>query len=202
MTSKHLINLVLEFNKTAIFISPDKLNASHLFHRKPLYYRYLQIQSLCKAFELNLQDDRLIVDFTAGNFIDSTQIGIENYIKRVQKFNIEIRKLTIRDSTTEEYDVQRIFSSLFSFRTKLYEISQADSIWLEGKNIAGIYALSIKAPVIDNIKPLASKVDDELSLIIDFQQRDFSKNELIERYNYPDVDLKKIDFDDLFESML
>ena len=89
-----------------------------------------------------------------------------------------------------------LFNNLLQYRSELYRFTLTGSVgMLEGFSAGLLYSLYLQRKLNGIIKEHVEEIDETLCQLIDPKQRDFSKEELITKYNYPDVDLEKIDLE-------
>jgi hypothetical protein len=92
-------------------------------------------------------------------------------------------------------DIGWMFNSLMNFRQEIYKVAYPTAGMLEGFSVGLIYSQYLQSELKGLIRENLENIDNTLWLILDPQQRDIDIEELKSKYNYPDVDLDKINLD-------
>lgn len=164
----------------------------------PRYYRLLELQSLMKAF--NIGDD-LIEDFDNQGFLDKRKPSdFEPIYKDIEAYamsmEFETKRFEMEKQRMRQIGVKMIYQQFIDFSEKVRNILNFNSGWLETGMINSRYIIHKTSQLLKTIDTDKLKEIEELiALIIDPKKQSFTKGELIRNYNYPDVDLKKIDSD-------
>ena len=89
-----------------------------------------------------------------------------------------------------------LIQSFMRFSNEMRNIRQFNSGWLETGSVTSRYSIYKTQKLLDNIdlKEL-EHIELMLCKILDPKERTFTKYELINEYNFPDVDLHSIDMD-------
>ena len=153
--------------------------------RPPLFYRYQRLVALAKAFEV----EAYLSKFETGSFILSRkhtnypllQSDIEEFIKEKNP-NID---------TIHELSLQMIYHRFFTF---IHLAEQILDLGVGGE--APLFAVYMTDRM-DKFHPkgfqVLQKIKKLVACLIDPMERKFSKSELMEKYQFPDVELWLID---------
>lgn len=214
MTAKDLLYKILEYN--CLWSDTD------LAKDKPSVIRKQQIESLLDAFGLSKKYVNPLIQIKyyigrkkeeinrasqlnkltdieylmRGEFLHDRPYE-ENHelsaraIKEIKKMDNNIPE----DRLNRPVDIGWMFNSLLNFRVKAYELAYPDEGMLEGFSVGLMYSQHLQTILKKTILENLAEIDDTLWLILDPQRRDISIEELVSEFNYPDVDLNKIDFE-------
>lgn len=200
LTAQNLLDFYIDFQRYTPDIKDWKEKT--LIKSPPRMYRYQMINSLLKAFGIC---DKLTRYFIDGVFLENKLPIDYKYLVSMYKVFIKNENSSNGNETTKDIatslptilkqnEIKYLFERLLEYRTKIDNVVQYND---------GVYA----APPVDlfnqhfiqayikQSKVFQVKIDKLLCSIIDPQNKKFTIKELIKDYNYPDVDLDKIDFD-------
>jgi hypothetical protein len=215
-----IIDLTCSWSVGNIDLREDNWQLEKSINCLPRYFRIKEINALSKAFGVykedfeidklikNIKDDetkknlqsqlekksnlQFILD---GDFINEFY-SLDNYpdiLKIVNKFHKEFRPI-IKEIEEDKMDVVRIYKPLLTFRQRIQKEIGGFGILLEGKALEASFVTHLKSSIDLDF------IDEILANFIDKEKRIYSRNELISNYNYPDIDLKKIDYDYYMDS--
>ncbi|KAF0151541.1 MAG: hypothetical protein FD143_1840 [Ignavibacteria bacterium] len=196
MTAQDLLNAYIVFQH----ITPDYNDWKEKTLKKspPRMLRYQMINSFLRAFSIG---DKLTSDFFDGSFLESKEPTDYKYLANqyksfIKNRNISKDKENAKDSTTTlaPFDIKYLFERLLDYRTKIFGVLQHNDYLHAVPQVDRFYQHFVSAYVKQSTVFLL-KIDKLLCSIIDPQNKKFTVKELIEDYDYPDVDLVKIDFD-------
>ncbi len=165
----------------------------------PLYYRYLQIEVLFKAFKLKYQNNDLkILNLIEEKIVDDDKLLID----KLNEILSTKTKLNKKIESLNQNELETTFFDLLNYRIEIYElINSQKSILLEGSSTnRRIYTNFIKYELGNNIIAQCELLDDILCSFFNPFSHKITLTELVENYNYPNVDLEKIDFDFYYDS--
>lgn len=186
------------YNFKGMVPDESRWNEESLKGNPPRFYRLLELKALMKAF--NIGED-LIKDFVSQSFIDNRNPSdfepiyqdIERYVLRddFEKKRYEMEKERIR-----KRGVKMIYQKFVQFSELIRKTLAFNSSWLETGMINSRYIIHKTNDLLKSIDTSKlEEIDKLIVLIIDPKQQSFTKGELIRKYNYPDVDIQKIDMD-------
>jgi len=155
----------------------------------PLYYRFLQLNSMLKAMEIDCR----LSDFVKGLFLGNGVIIEYEDIYRdiLNEFKIPIDDIKFN----EQGDVFVSFLALYFFRKTLYHsFHESLTILRDGAGNYGNPERILKYLEIELNRKIEF-IDNILCFMIDPKKRKFDAKILIEKYGYPDVDIYEIDLE-------
>lgn len=156
----------------------------------PRLYRLQMINALMKAFQINCS----YADFLKGEFITKKSIpNSEDLLRLTSKLysdNMHINSQEKCDLGHAKY----IFESLMHYRLKLEELFTIGS---------GVYAASsyyripllVYSGINEKLETETQILESLILLFMKFKKSNYSREDLIQHFNYPDVDLGDVDFD-------
>jgi len=166
---------------------------------EPRFVRFQILKSLLRAYGLG---DDLKTDFTNYGFVKNIKQEALTKIKEdIKQYALSNERL----KDTWEFNAPRlnsprmyqmIIQQFMRFLEQVDSLLKFNGGWLEASIITSQYSIekinnvlkTIDTDQIKNIKEL-------LCNLLDHQQREFTKSELIENYGFPNVDLEMIDMD-------
>ncbi|WP_345226368.1 hypothetical protein [Hymenobacter koreensis] len=172
-------------------------SAENLKSNPPRYYRFKQLESLYRALGITYA----VQDFEKGDFVnlrysehytilhsDLLQV-FENQKLYNEEIEAELKSISLRD-------VQRIFLGLWKFVQAVNEVEHFNSGVLEAGSIALRYTIYntrgyLSKHNMDRIRHIKLM----LASIIDPEDKKITKQELVIKYTFPNVQLSEIDFD-------
>ncbi|MDJ1504040.1 hypothetical protein [Xanthocytophaga agilis] len=181
-------------------LSPDVYDWSieYFSDNPPRLYRYKQLEALFQAFGI---DPKYIQSFNAGEFIKARPVAdYSEWLTDIEAYSLPIGLERDRDfnrDTVNHNKLIHIFAYLFKYRMVLERTLQYNSGWLEGYGATWVRYMIDKTEGFLNEENRAyvKYLDNLLCVAIDPYQQQYKKYELIEKYGYPDVDLRDIDAD-------
>ncbi|MGV6862220.1 MAG: hypothetical protein ACWA41_10630 [Putridiphycobacter sp.] len=214
MTAKDLLHKLLDYNY--LWTRADLLND------KPSVIRRQQIEALLEAFGLSKKYVNPLVQIkysivgkkeelsrakqlnkltniqylTKGEFLhdrpyEDNQELTERAINKIK----ELYEHAPEDRMKRPVDIGWMFNSLLNFRQEIYKVAYPNGGMLEGFSVGLIYSQYLQSELKGLIEDNLDNIDNTLWLILDPQLREIDIEELKSKYNYPDVDLDKIDLD-------
>ncbi|KXX71146.1 hypothetical protein [Flammeovirga sp. SJP92] len=214
MTAKDLIYKLLDYDY--LWARPDLKN------EKPSAIRRKQIEALLEAFGLSKKYVNPLVQIKysiVGKKEELSRVKQLNKLTNIQYLlqgeflhdrpyeeNKELSEQAINkikelfehvpeDRMSRPVDIGWMFNNLWNFRQEIYKVTYPNGGMLEGFSIGLIYSQYLQKELKDLIKDNLENIDNTLWLILDPKQREIEIEELTSRFNYPDVDLDKIDLD-------
>lgn len=206
ISGKDLLHKILDF---CSFWQKDDLNKYYPQIKEgneSTYYRIQQINILLEAFDVikpGQNNKAPIQQFLDGDFLskrelkdyDQTllqevlQVGKELVIAEMPKFKFEERDY-------RPFAIFNIlFSNLLSYRLRIHPFTRSNQNMNLAFSFGGYYSDFLRNNVGTSIENAVDEIDHTLSLLIDPTQKELTFEDLKEKYNYPDVDLSKFDFD-------
>ncbi|PIY12350.1 MAG: hypothetical protein COZ18_02250 [Flexibacter sp. CG_4_10_14_3_um_filter_32_15] len=201
-TAKDFLEIYLEF--VDLVPKQSEWNEEAISSNPPRLYRFQQLKSLMKAFEIG---DDLLRDFKEGEFLnkkDSLDFSllyqdVEIYIKNNHS---EEGKKYLREELTRDKNTKSAFLKMLPF-TKFLEviervnyILQINSGVLAAGRLLALYSITRASELANSIdKEKMNHLKNIVCSMIDPQEKSFSRKLLIENYNFPDVDLEAIDIE-------
>jgi hypothetical protein len=210
MTVKDLLHKLLDYRY--IWVLPQHIRS------KPAEIRREQIEALQEAFGLTKKNVNLSNQITYS--VNGETLERATHLKSVTNMQYLVRGEFLHDRPKEQNEelTQRvktvicelyphipveqmdrfmhipwIFNNLFNFREEIYKVSFRDAGPVEGFSAGLSYSHHLKRKLKEVIKNNVEEIDETLCLILDPTKRTLEKRELVERYNYPDVDLEMLD---------
>lgn len=192
LTAIDVINQFLEFQ--SLVLNTAMWKESELMDNPPRLYRFNQLQALFRAFDLGQ-----LPEFENGNFVEKRPVeGYQIIFDKVQKdfknlelYN-EIYILNLIKGRDNIRYVTDLFKRLFLYRKRLSQVLTFNSGVLAASHLY-YYALlkteELNKIINENLEP----IDTIIGLIISPNNQSFSRKQLIEKFDYPDVNLSEID---------
>lgn len=185
VTSKTLLYMFLDLH----YRNPDftKWTEERASDYPPFLFRLKQLMSVFKAYQLPW-DPQLFAD---GHFIDPKNPNYTDLSRRLIKM--------LRRNFREQYDSYQLtecFRILMNYRLQLNKVLTYSGGVLEA---SGLYLLAyIKVEELNKKIQMHVKIVDEiLASLISPESLSFSIEELVLKFDFPDVDLREIDFDSM-----
>ncbi len=224
MNAIDLINKALDF---VCFHEKDMCNwqLEKVKDKPPSLLRLQQIEALLQAFQITnwfrLTSKRIINErgdyrhnfdtgehlmsnleyFIAGNFIPEKESAHNPELVKVMKDLVLSRHSDLYKHGKKMYLIfSSGFQDLFEYRRKIHCYTKITGWQLEGIDVVQYYLEKIQRQFMEQLKKDLRIIDNVLSLMIDPEQREFSIQQLKEKYDYPDVDLKEVDRNWFFDN--
>jgi len=174
-------------------------NHKSLKYNEPRFYRLKELESLIRAFEIGTD---LLQDFQNRQFLERrTLIDFEPIIKDIEKYalNDEYEKEWLKSEMERVQGVkwfEMLIQKFMRFSEEMRSLLKFNSGVLEANSLIFRYSINKTQQLINNIdlKELR-EIDELLCKVLDPKDRTFAKHELINDFNFPDVDLELIDME-------
>jgi len=157
----------------------------------PRYYRFLRLKSLLKAFGLAID----LCEFESGKFIYNKDISEYQFLtKELEKFNLSDSN-KVESKEINNSDIQHVFIRFLQLLDSVHTVKSFNSGLMEASTVSTRFMYVTSKFFIEelyNLKHLM-RIERILASIVDPENREFSIYELIDKYNFPDVDLFDID---------
>lgn len=174
----------------------DEWSVESLSDNPPRLYRFLELQSLMKAFNLG---DNLIKDFAHQGFLTKRSTAdFKPIIKDIEDYamNDELEKSLKQFKSYRKYQGDMVYNYFFRFSEAMRNMLNFNSGVLEAGLVESRYFIRKTQHVLNTIDISKLKeIEDLIVLIIDPKKQTFTKGELVNKYEFPDVDLQSIDSD-------
>jgi hypothetical protein len=190
-TALTFIELFLEFAEMCP--NPKEWNTN--LDYEPSLYRFLQLQAYIKAF--NLGND-LETDFYRANFLKTRSAEeLAPTLEKVKQFaessSVPTSFYGHKPSNTS---IKWIFSHFMDFLKHTRAWLRCGSGWIEAGDIGVLFLLDKINTIQSSFdKSQLSEIHEFLDLLINPARKTFTRKQLIESYGFPDVDLRRIDWD-------
>lgn len=221
LTAKDLLHKVVDFLQYDTTNDENFFDEERLKKNPPQYYRALQIHAMLIAFGVTKLQSPSYVNqvfrnikriykgseksdikaeldfFMRGDFIDDELEWVKKIPeldRRIKEFAKENVKLS-EDFYQRPLSIQWLFSDLLDFRIDIQRFIKGPTGLIEGFNIALFYSHKFQFESSEALKPIAQEIDETLALLIDPYQKSFTIEELISKFNYPNVNLNEVDSD-------
>ncbi len=195
LTSKDFLNKYFEFKRMVPEL--NEWNLKRLKYNEPRYYRLKELNSLMKAFGLG---DDLLNDFTNRGFLTNREESdfeaiyqdIEQYASETNieksRFGIEEKRLM------RERGIAMIFQEFMRFVEEIRGVLRFNSGWLESGSVSTRYIIKKTGSMLKTFdQTKLNEIEKLICLVIDPYDKRISLSELIDKFGYPDVDLRAID---------
>lgn len=195
ITSYNFLDRYLIFKRMVPNVHDWQL--SSLEANPPRYYRLKELLALMKAF--NLGSD-LYKDFHCHSFLENrTKKDLEPVLDDINKYAYEIEhKQDISENEYLEEDIEFIFEYFIKFIDEARRLLSFNSGWIIAGSISARYIIHKTENAIKAInQPELREIERVVCKIIDPDEKTFPLAELIEKYDYTNVNLKTIDLDHL-----
>lgn len=157
--------------------------------RPPLFYRFQKISAILKSFDCNLES------FAAGDFIQNE--SLELTFKIHELLSAEFPKIYNKRSKAEimsSSEMVFFFTKLMSYREKITDLLDINSGVFVASNNYGL-PIIVTGTINRKIAKKTKIIDRLLILFLESELADIDRKKLISNFNYPDVNLMKIDID-------
>ena len=164
----------------------------------PRYYRLLELQSLMRAFNIG---DNLLEDFQNQRFLNQrNNTDFEPIYKDIETYamsnEFEKKRFESEKDRIRIIGIKMIYEYFINFSETVRNTLNFNSGWIETGTINSRYVIHKTSQLLKTIDVNKLKEIEELiALIIDPENQSFTKGELIRNYDFPDVDLQKIDLE-------
>ncbi len=198
-TTKTFLEVYLQF----IDLVPNQSdwNEEAISSNPPRLYRFQQLKSLMTAFEIG---EDLLTDFKEGGFLSRREnLDLSLLFEDMQKYvqsNISNEEqeesiLILKNDAKSSIKIRFLFKHFLKIIEETNKFININSGIISSMPI-GIYFTSKTNALIHSIDKTKF---EELKMIvcsmIDSEHKIFSRKILIEKYNFPDVDLEAIDIE-------
>lgn len=165
-----------------------KWSKDNFTNNPPRLYRLQAIEALMKALQINCSYQ----EFQYGEFLlGQNQLVQSELITKIKK-SYPILFQTINTEEKKQIDGQFMFEILFSYRMQLQKLTSVkDSVLEYSEN--NRYSILIIDTINNKLQSDIKAIDNILEYLINPNQINITKQELIEKYNYPVGDLDDID---------
>ncbi|MDJ1493040.1 hypothetical protein QNI19_08855 [Cytophagaceae bacterium DM2B3-1] len=144
----------------------------------------------------NMKRIAILHYFTKNTFL--AERDIKAYLPLMdQAIDVVRKELTSLNETDmrlpKHYEVRWLYGKLLSFRMEMYKVTYPWGGMLEGLSVGYWYSHILATEVQKQILPHLATIDQVLCQIIDSYDQEISMSDLMEKYEYPYVDLEDID---------
>lgn len=174
-------------------------NSKSLRQNSSRYYRFKELESLLSAFNIG---SNLLEDYQNRNFLNNRNLSdFEPMINDIEKY--ALNDSFEKERYTAEFkrfssprDFSMVIQEFMRFSEEMRNILKFNSGWLETGSIRSRYLIYKTQKLLDNIDLTELReIEVILSKALDPIGKVFTKYELIKNYDFPDVDLHKIDIE-------
>lgn len=177
----------------------NEWNAKSLKYNEPRFYRLKELESLIRAFEIG---NDLLKDFQNRNFLNNRSIeDFQPIIDDIGKYiaNSEFEKKHSEreaERLTDANQFGMLIQSFMRFSEEMRSLLKFNSGWLEAGSVTSRYSIYKTQKLLDNIDlNELNEIETLLGKLLDPKERIFTKSELIEKFDFPNVDLHSIDME-------
>lgn len=205
---RDLIDKTLEF--ISLVPEPQQWKESALKNHTPYLLRYRQIQGLAKAFFTKPPEGILekaksifssqhvpgIPELLSGEFIKYR--SLEEYTDTMDYMKSEVRthEGSLDESTPFTLDrLTMVYRYLIDFKRHLWNLVNFRSADLQGGSIPSRFTAYLADSISANLKDKYAGLDEALERLVNPHGLSFTKEELVEKYEYPKSDLKEVEAD-------
>jgi hypothetical protein len=168
----------------------SKWSAANFAKNPPRLYRLQMIAAVLKALKI----EGSYQEFEYGQFLyDEGRQDLAGFKTRVEE-NYSTIFETINLEDEENSDFQFIFEVLLRYRIKLHQFISVKATVLEAAGINKI-PLTIMSEIENKLQNDIAAIDNILCYLLNPKGMAYSIEELKTKFNYPNVDLDKIDSD-------
>lgn len=196
-TTADIFPLLIKFLKMT---RPEERNEVALKNNLPRLYRFQRLQALAKAFNLNGGIDSLLSDNRQSE-IDKLWLA-PDYFKTLEKHPFivdEYKRLIEKGVIQTELSMFEYWDLVWMYYFRLAR--NLESLKEQTREIKmGIFIGELCIDIIDSLlseenQKHIQKVYRMLGLLIDPTEKQVTLDELVQNFNFPDVDLVGIDLD-------
>jgi len=215
MTAKDLLLKYLDFKY--LWSTPDRVN------EQPSKARFQQLEALLGAFGLTKKHVNPLVKIKYRLSGQKEQLDRANYLNSLSNIEYFQKGEFLRDREYSEnkelveialekvnrlfehtpeprnkerpVDIGWMFNSLLNFRQDIFNVTYPNSGMLEGFNVGLFYSQHLQSELKKSIIENLTDIDKTLVMILDPNAREFELEYLKSEFQYPDIDLKKIDLE-------
>lgn len=194
---KDFIDKYYEFK--AMVPNYKEWNLKSLKRNSPRYYRFKELESLLSAFNIGTD---LLEDYQNRNFLNNRSLSdFEPIVKDIEKY--AVNNSFEKEGYAKEFQRFRsannfsmLIQEFMRFSEEMRNILKFNSGWLETGSIMSRYSIYKTQKLLANIDLTElSEIETLLGKVLDPSGKVFTKYELVKKYDFPDVDLHKIDID-------
>jgi hypothetical protein len=180
------LNLLYQYLDLRMMV-PDlsHWNEKRLGDNVPVLVRLQRLMSMFRAFQISWDPS----EFSQGNFIDPRQDKYAPLLRKLINSTPEIQRHGLRVRADQ---MAGCFNVLLSYRINVEKVLSFNSRLLEA-NWLYLTALNKTSRLNNAIRQNLSVIDEILAEFICPDQREFTVENLIRDYEYPDVDLFMLD---------
>ncbi|MGB0870594.1 MAG: hypothetical protein ACPGSD_13435 [Flavobacteriales bacterium] len=180
---------------------PDhsKWNVRSLRYNEPRYYRLKELESLMRAFEFG---NDLLEDFQNLSFLNKRSVeDFRPLLNDIEKYanNNSSEKERWKKELERSTDLPRLrmlIKSFMKFSEEMRCLLRFNSGWLMASSVTSRYSINKTQNILNNIDLTElNELESLLNTLLDPYERVYTKSELIEKFDFPDVDLDAIDND-------
>jgi len=190
--------LMMYYEFKAMVPNKNHWNTRELRSNPPRYYRLLALQSLMKAFDIG---NDLLSDFEHHGFLEKrSELDFEPVYNDIEKYALanesDNSQLTSEIDRIRRIGIKMVYQKFFNFTETMRSTLSFNSGWLATGMITSRYIINKTNQLLNTIDQTKLKeIEDLILLVIDPKRQSFTKGELIRSFNYPDIDLEKINSD-------
>lgn len=151
-------------------------------------YRYLILKSLLRAFDIG---DSISDDFMSGKFLDNRYLGDYEYVINCYSKYL-YNGLNEPPTGVVLNELKDFFNSLLNYRLTLDLMIKYNDLIFESVNVK-LLVTQFFYDYYCECGQVKAKIDNLLCSMIDPQKKSFTLKKLIVDFDYPGVDLEKID---------
>ena len=167
-----------------------KWSIANFAKNPPRLYRLQKIDSLMAALKINSSYQ----EFEYGEFLfEERRQNLAGFKNRIEENYPSIFE-TVFLNNEEDSDFQFVFEMLLRYRIKLQNLINVKTCVLEVSGINTI-PLTIISKMDAKLENDIAGIDNILYYLLNPTGINYSKEDLIKKFNYPDVDLAQIDKD-------
>lgn len=175
----------------------ETFNPTEWADNPPRYLRYQMLLSVCDALSIGLKDieeGTYKIKATANQFDDFLNRYESNTKNKKFKTIIERYKNESSYCVVLDSQLTSLFYSLLRVRKTTFEVESQFSGLLAA---SGVYTLPvmINNSIAKGLQKEKKFIDDILMFLMNPNQLDISRLNLIAKFQFPNVDLEEIDFD-------
>ncbi len=197
ISTSDLLDTIIEF----VGLTPDQAMWSEKcqYDNLPRLYRIQQIHALFDAFGLNNQGRLDLEGFFRGDFVSDDNTPYKSLLDDMATaYESSPRSkvwLKVFNQRRDSVSVKSVFSYLFDFVVSLDRLSHIKGM-IGHDAVASSFAYGLTGATRESMDPITvSDIMGTLAEIIDPKHQKITIRDLIEKHNYPDLNISDVDSD-------
>ena len=172
--------------------STEKWSERVFRENPPRLYRYQRLQALLRAFDLPLA----VPELENGTFLVGRASHSYQFMKDELTLLHQQGALASAPGSPSGFHYRIIYQTLFQLLHEQYKLQTFNNSWLEAGSAEAQYVILMAHRFINSYDHSSlATIRQTVCRLLDPGERQFSRQQLIARFDFPDVDLDEVDFE-------